>query len=460
MSTSVASDLIFKPEEVGLKEDAYLGGLLSHCEAQQPVFNPEIAGWLEQLRQKAASVVVQSRMPSQKDEEWRFTDLSELLQLNFQTAGEAEVTHDTLEGFILPEAAQSRVVFVNGFYAPQLSDISGLPEGVYVGNLSDLSISQSKEIVKYLAQQQGEAEVFTALNTSGLKDTAVIWVAPNVAVEKPIHLLFLTVAPESPTFSQPRALVVAERGSSLQLVEYYGAVAQYCSDIPRNHPYFTNAVTEIWVQENAQVNHSRIQRESGDGFHIGKSAIAQARDSRYTCNEISLGGKLYRHNLEVLQTGEQTETQLNGLTMIGGEQLADTHSLVSLTQPHGTANQLHKSIIGDRARAVFSGKIFVPKAAQLTNAAQLNRNLLLSPKARVNTKPELQITADNVKCSHGATVSQLEADEVFYLRSRGLSESDARHLLIDAFAAEILARLPVKSLRTRLSQCVACRTID
>jgi Fe-S cluster assembly protein SufD len=167
---------------------------------------------------------------------------------------------------------------------------------------------------------------------------------------------------------------------------------------------------------------------------------------------------LYRNSLEIFQKGEQTQTQLNGLTLVSGEQLADTHSAIFLTKPYGTTDQLHKCIIDDSAHAVFNGKIFVPKAAQLTNAAQLNRNLLLSPKARVNTKPELQITADNVKCSHGATVSQLEADEVFYLRSRGLTEADARYLLVDAFAAEILGRIPIESLRQRLTQCVACRT--
>ena len=217
-------------------------------------------------------------------------------------------------------------------------------------------------------------------------------------------------------------------------------------------------MTEIWVEENAQIEHVRVQQESGESFHIGKSAIAQARDSRYTCTEVNFGGKLSRHNLEVYQTGEQTETRLNGLAMVKERQLADTHSLISLTKPYGTTDQLHKCIVDGSAHTVFNGKVLVPKAAQLTNAAQLNRNLLLSPKARVDTKPELQITADNVKCSHGATVSQLEPDELFYLRSRGLNENDARYLLIDAFAAEILERIPVESLRTQLSQLVARTT--
>jgi Fe-S cluster assembly protein SufD len=225
--------------------------------------------------------------------------------------------------------------------------------------------------------------------------------------------------------------------------------------VGKNAPYFTNAVTEIWVQDNAQVKHNRIQQESENGFHIAKNAIAQARDSRYTCNEINLGGKLYRNNLDIFQTGEQTTTHLNGLVAISGEQVSDTHSAIFLTKPHGTTDQLHKCIIDGSAHAVFNGKVFVPKAAQLTNAAQLNRNLLLSPRARVNTKPELQITADNVKCSHGATVSQLEADEVFYLRSRGLTEADSRRLLVDAFAAEILECISIESLRQTLTQLIA-----
>ncbi|MDB9327395.1 Fe-S cluster assembly protein SufD, partial [Nodularia spumigena CS-590/02] len=174
----------------------------------------------------------------------------------------------------------------------------------------------------------------------------------------------------------------------------------------------------------------------------------------YTCHALSFGGKLSRHNLEILQTGEQTETTLNGLTMISDRQVGDTHSAIALNYPHSTSTQLHKCIVGDRAHAVFNGKVFVPKAAQLTNAGQLNRNLLLSSKARVDTKPQLEITADNVKCAHGATVSQLEDDEIFYLQSRGINEDDARKLLINAFAAEIINQIPVKSLQAVLLNTV------
>jgi Fe-S cluster assembly protein SufD len=249
--------------------------------------------------------------------------------------------------------------------------------------------------------------------------------------------------------------VVAEAGSSVELVEEYKRHG--CTQAAEG-VYFTNAVTEIVLEENAQVNHTRLEEESKEAFHIGKSAIAQARYSRYTCNAISLGAKLSRHHLEVFQTGEGTETTLNGLVLISGEQLADTHSAIALNHPNGTTNQLHKCIIDNRAHAVFNGKVFVPRAAQMTNASQLNRNLLLSPKARVDTKPQLEITADQVKCAHGATVSQLEADDIFYLQSRGINEASARELLLDAFAAEILDRLPIASVQQKLARCVACRT--
>jgi Fe-S cluster assembly protein SufD len=457
---SMTTDLIFKPGDIPLKE-AYLGKLLRQCEEQKPVFNVELAGWLQELRQKSAYYVVKSHLPTKKDEEWRFTDLSSLLANEFTIASEAKVLLADIQPFIYPEIVQSRLVFVNGIYAPQLSDVSAIPEGIYVGNLEHLDLIRSQKLVRYLGQQEGSTEVFTALNTSGMKDAAIIWGNPNVKVKTPIQLLFLSIpSNDQPTIDQPRTLIVAETGSSFEVIEKYGAMTSGCSDRPQNHPYFTNTVTEIFLENNAQVKHYRVQRESGDGFHIGKTAVSQARDSRYYNVEINLGAKLFRHNFEIQQQGEQTETILNGLTILGGRQVGDTHSIINLNHPHGTTNQLHKYIIDEFAQGVFSGKVFVPQNAQLTNASQLNRNLLLSSKARIQTKPELQITADNVKCSHGATVSQLEDDEIFYLRSRGLNEYDARHLLIDAFAGEILDLLPIESLNHRLTQCVACRTLD
>lgn len=459
MTVQVSPSTIPSPEDLALLSavegrDAYLTGLLNQCQALElQGIEPETTALLQELRDRAYRWVSTLTVPTKRDEEWRFTDLSPLVQVNFTPAATVELPESVMSEFALPDAP-IRLVFVNGVYSPQLSAVADLPEGLVVSSLAQLPLNYRSQVGNYLAQQPGSAEVFTALNTAGLTDVAVVWVAKNSVVETPVHLLFLSTTGEMATFSQPRCLVVAELGSSVTLVEEY-----------RNHwrevvqgVHFTNAVTEIVLEENAQVNHTRVEWQSKAAFRIGKNAIAQARYSRYTCNAITLGAKLSRHNLEVFQTGEGTETTLNGLTLIGGEQLADTHSAIALNHPNGTSNQLHKCIIDDRAHAVFNGKVFVPQTAQFTNAGQLNRNLLLSPKARVDTKPQLEITADQVKCAHGATVSQLDADEIFYLQSRGINETNARELLLDAFAAEVLEQIPVASLRHRLSRCVACRT--
>jgi Fe-S cluster assembly protein SufD len=293
----------------------------------------------------------------------------------------------------------------------------------------------------YIATIPGEDEVFTALNTASLTDSAIVFVPKNQDVEVPIHLLF--VATQADTIVQPRVCVIAETGSRVTLIEDFVSLNEGA--------YFTNVVTEIAIAENAEVRHTRVQRDSYSAFHIGKTAVSQARDSRYSCTAVHLGGKVARHNLEAYQTGEQTETTMNGLTMIDGDRVGDTHSLLSLSKPYGTGNQVNKTIVSDRAHAIFNGKVFVPQAAQQTDARQLSRNLLLSPKARIDTKPQLEIVADNVKCAHGATVSQLEDDEVFYLQSRGIDQDSARKLLTYAFAIEIIDQIPVSTLRDRLS---------
>jgi Fe-S cluster assembly protein SufD len=422
-----------------LDRDAFLTGLLNQVTVS------EKDDCLKQLRDGAAKWVRHSVIPNTREEEWRFTDLSSLKQVDFKLGMFQETS---LESDILPEVSQ-RLVFVNGVYSPDLSNTENLPSGLIVGNLDVLS---SEIVGEYLAQAEGAKEVFTALNTAALNDVAVVWVGKNVVLEKPIHLLFISVSGESATISQPRVLVVAESNSQVTLIEEYIASSQ------NEGVYFTNSVTEIWVNENAQVSHNRIAREGAAAFHVGKTAVTQARYSRYSCNAVTVGGKISRHNLEILQTGEQTETTLNGLTVIADNQLADTHSALSLNHPHGVSKQLHKCIIGDRAHGIFNGKIFVPKLAQLTNASQLNRNLLLSSKSRIDTKPQLEITADNVKCAHGATVSQLEDDQIFYLQSRGIDENNARKLLVNGFAMEVINFIPVPSLRESLLKTVTSLT--
>ncbi|WNZ22942.1 Fe-S cluster assembly protein SufD [Leptolyngbya sp. NK1-12] len=392
---------------------------------------------LQALRDHAALRVQEQTFPSTRDEEWRFTDLSDLLAVELAAAERSAVTPDAIARFVLPDTA--RLVFVNGFYAPELSDLGALPARLTVGNLSSAS---DQQLQTYLGQQSGAEEVFTALNTAGLSDAGFVFAAKNLVVDRPIHLLFVSTASQ-PVLIQPRCLVVAEPNSSLTVIEDHISLGESV--------YFTNSVAEIWLADNAQITHTRIQRDSQSAFHIGKTAVSQARSSRYIGTAVSFGARLSRHNLNIYQTGEQTETVLNGLTVLKGEQVGDTHSSIALSKPYGTSRQVHKCIIDDRAHGIFNGKVFVPKAAQLTDAGQLNRTLLLSPKARVDTKPQLEIVADNVKCTHGATVGQLETDELFYLQSRGIDASSARKLLVYAFAYEILSQIPLESLRQTLT---------
>jgi Fe-S cluster assembly protein SufD len=428
--------------------EMFLAGLVNQCEKLGAANGKSSAYGLEDLRDIATQYVLSASFPTVRDEEWRFTDLSPLLQipLNVPQGNRSEIK---LSDITMPVKDKDdlplRLVFVNGVYAPDLSTVKS--SNFYAGNLSNAPEKYQARIADVLSQHRQQTEVFTALNIAGLVDAAVVFVPTNISLDTPIHLLFVTAPGASPTMCQPHCLIIAEPGSNVTLIEDYATVGNVAA--------FTNAVTDVVVGENAAVNHVRLQREGGEVVHIGKSAIAQSRNSSYTCHAISLGGKISRHNLEVFQRGEATETTLNGLTVAFGEQLADTHSLINFNHPHGTSRQLHKCIIGNKARAVFNGKVFVPKAAQLTDAGQLSRNLLLSPRARVDTKPQLEIVADNVKCSHGATVSQLEDDELFYLQSRGLNLERSRYLLIDAFAAEILDKLPIVGVAKMLSTCMA-----
>lgn len=408
---------------------------------------------LQTIRDRALNLLQDQALPNTKDEEWRFADPSALYAIPFQPAPAIDVESmgDWTVGDWAIATLPIRIVVINGRLSPDLSNLESLPPGIVIGSLA----TADETLQPYLAQQQGMNEVFTALNTASFSDGVVIRIGKNQRLETPIHLLFLTAPSAAAIVTTPRALVIAETGSSATLIEEYGALHGASSLNASNpSPYWTNAVTEVWLGDNAQLHHTRTQRETATAFHIGKTTVSQSRDSRYSLCAVSLGAQFSRHNPEIVLTGLQTETHLNGFTLAVQSQVADTHSLIHFAQPYCIAKQLHKCIASDRARVVFNGKLEVPKAAQQTNAAQLSRNLLLSSKARVDTKPQLEIVADDVKCAHGATVSQLDDEEIFYLQSRGLDRKSACDLLVKGFTAEITEKVPSEELRSRLLQSV------
>lgn len=408
--------------------------------------------WLNALRAEAAACVNSLPYPTTHDEEWRFTDFGLLRKTVFASAADIspEVSLTDIAPFVLPESAKSRLVFINGIYAPHLSAGANLPQGVVMSNLAAGLSSHDAVIRAHLAQQLNfHNEAFAALNTSHISDGALVLIAKDTVCPAPIHLLFIATGAtaDTPQASYPRCLIIAEAGSTCALIEDYVCL--------NSGVYFTDAVCEITIGENAVVEHTRLQRESHSAFHMAYGAVALARGSNYTAHNIAFGARISRHDLRITQNGEAAQCTLNGLALISGRQIADTHTVMDHAQPNGQSTQLHKCIADGGAHAVFNGKIFVRKDAQHTHAAQQSRNLLLSNKARIDTKPQLEIFADDVKCAHGATVSQLETEEMFYLNSRGLSPLTARNLLIYAFAEEIVDRIPVTSLVKQLSKTLS-----
>ena len=407
---------------------------------------PASQDWLRVLRARGLERANALSVPTTRDEEWRFTDISPLLKTPFPPPAMPQlVTAADLSRFVLPEA-RTRLVFVDGVFAAELSASPAQPEGVVVARIA---AAPGALIEAHLGRHaEFEMDIFAALNTAYLRDGALVSIGRGRECPQPVHLLFVATRNEATFF--PRCLVVAETGATGTFIEDYVALG--------DGAYFTNAVTEVVVGAGARVQHVKLQRESAAAFHIANSSVVLGKDASYSSSTISLGARISRHNLNVVQRGEGANCRIDGLALVSGRQLADTHTTIDHATPSGKSTQLHKTIVGGAAHAVFNGKILVRAGAQLTDSAQQSRNLLLSPRAHVDTKPQLEIFADDVKCAHGATVGQLDAEQLFYLKSRGLPEAQARNLLTYAFGAEVIDRLPVASLVERLERVVMEQT--
>ena len=401
---------------------------------------PRPEGWTT-LRQAAEQRVERLGLPTPKLEDWKYLDLSALSERRFHPAPSVEVD---IRERILPEARGGRLVFVNGHPDSHHSCVSGLPAGVRL-----MSIAQASEAASALGTvlDAKTMDAFAAFNTARFTDGAFIFVPRGVKVEAPLHLLFITQEKEGPVLALPRILVVLERGAELELIEEHAGEGAYLSA----------PVVEVKLGENAQLRHERVQRESPEAFHIGSLAADLARDARYLSRTISFGGHISRETPHArLATG--AELVLDGLALLDGHQVADTHSTILHAEPHAQSRQLHKAIVDGSARAIFNGRVLVARFAAGTDAQQQSRNLLLSDHARVDTKPQLEIENDDVKCAHGAAIGQLDADELFYLQSRGMDLATAKNLLTYGFASDLIGRIPVASLRRSLRQQVLART--
>jgi len=404
--------------------------------------------WLELVRASAMDRFEQLGFPSVHDEEWKYTNLASLAKQSFVPAVRREQVSVDAARFVYPETASTHLVLVNGFLSEELSNTTGLENVVAIDLLTAVADARYNKITRaYLARNAGyHNNGLAALNTAFLQSGLFLWIPKNVKLETPIQVTFLTDSDEPETAGFPRLLVVAEENSSATLIENFVST--------RDEDYFTNAVAEIIVKEGARLEHYRMQLESNNAFHTSITSAELGRNSSYNTTSINLGGRLSRHDISVVMDNEGAECWVDGLYLIGSDQHTDTHSVIDHQQPQCKSHQLYKGILDGNARAVFNGKIFVRQGAQKTDAMQTNKNLLLSPQARVDTKPQLEIYADDVKCAHGAAVGQIDQEELFYLETRGINPELGRSLLTYGFAEEVIEKIKLESIRSQLDEIV------
>jgi Fe-S cluster assembly protein SufD len=409
--------------------------------------SPTVA-WLELVRGSAMDRFEQLGFPSVTDEEWKYTNLASLAKENFTPAITDEIDIPDVERFSYRETAAAHIVLVNGFLREDLSVKSGLEDVVAIDLFNAGADARYNKIIrKYLARNAGyHNSGLTALNTAFLQSGVFVWIPKNVKLETPLQVTFVSDAELLNSANFPRVLVVAEENSSATLIESFVSSGQ--------GTYFTNAVAEIVLKDGARLEHYRMQRESKNAFHVSTTSAELGRSSAYETTSINLGARLSRHDVSVVMDHEGAETSVDGLYMVGSDQHTDTHSVIDHKQPHCNSHQLYKGILDGNARAVFNGKIFVREGAQKTDAMQTNKNLLLSDKARVDTKPQLEIFADDVKCAHGAAVGQIDPEELFYLETRGIAPDLGRSLLTYGFAEEVIGKIKIDSIRSQLDEIV------
>jgi len=407
-------------------------------------------GWLGRLRRDAMDRFRALGFPTTRHEEWRSTNVARIARTAFVPAPrvEAAAAADRLREPLFASAA--RLVFVNGHFSPDLSVYGRALPGVELEEMATLLGEAPDRLERVLGRHaEYHDEAFTALNTAFFEAGAFVRISAGTVVDDPIHLVFFASPGERPVMTHPRTLVVLEPRSRARIVESYIGLDE--------GTYFCNAVSEFVVGAGAVLDHYTVQQESEQAFHVGNLVIRQADQSRVTSASFALGGSLVRNHVNAVLAGEGAEAHLNGLFMLRGTQHVDNHLRVDHIRPRGSSREVYRGILDDEARGVFTGRIVVHPEAQKTDAKQTNRNLLLSERAQIDTKPQLEIRADDVKCTHGATVGQIDPDALFYLRARGIDERSARSILIRAFARESIEPVDVGALRDWLEGILASR---
>ena len=404
---------------------------------------------LNDIKQKAWDSFETLGFPTVKNEDFKYTNFIPAVKNNFKLQAKSQVTAADLRAIEVVAEDANVLVFVNGVYNQSLSKIITPATQATILPLADAlnSESESKNIAQHFAKYtNNQGDGFTALSTALAKNGVYIHVPKSKIIEEPIVLYFISDSRSEDVFAQPRNLFVFEKNCQAIVVESFSSFG--------NNASFTNIVTEVAVENDAIIDYYKIQNEGEKAYHVGTTQVNQKGKSVFNAVTVSLDGAIVRNNLNIVLDDEHVESNLYGLFMPSGNTLIDNHTIVDHAKPNCNSNELYKGILDGKSTAVFNGKIFVRKDAQKTNAFQSNKTILLSDEATINTKPQLEIFADDVKCSHGATSGQLDAESLFYLRSRGLSEKSAKALLVYAFASEVLSNIKIESLKALLEKVI------
>jgi Fe-S cluster assembly protein SufD len=434
--------------ERSIPVSAHVARYLADYQGAQSPSQPQ---WLTKTRERALADFERLGFPTARLEQWRFTSVAPIVEKAFALAAAKASGDDARVASLASRlgGGAAVAVCVNGRFAPKLSALNQLPNGVQVTSLETALASRPSLVEPYLGKlATTDTQAFTALNTAFLRDGIVISIAPHAIIETPIEVVFASVAENGgPTVSHPRLLIVAGEASQAQVLERYVS----------SGVTFSNAVTEVWLGASAVIDHYKVQEESAEAFHIASMNLHGARNGNFSSHSVTFGGLLVRNDVVAVLDGEGIDCTLNGLYLGREKQFIDNHTTIDHAQPHCSSHEIYKGILSEQSRAVFNGKIVVRPDAQKTDAKQTNKALLLSDDAQINTKPELEIFANDVKCTHGAAIGQLDDDAIFYLRSRGLGYDQARALLIHAFAEDILTRIKIAPLREHLEAALTAR---
>ena len=408
---------------------------------------------IQKLRNQALKTFEAKGFPSKKLEAWKYTSLNSLIQDDYLLFPKSEkaVALNEIKHVFLYEVDTYKVVFIDGIHSPFLSDTTH--DGLDVCLLSAaLSKPKYSELIKqYFGSVADKEENMTALNTSYAREGAYIYIPPSVVAEKPIEIIHLSTGDQGPVWLQPRNLIVVDTNAQVQIVERHQSLLE--------HQVVTNSVTELIAHQEALVDYYKIQNDLDSASLIDNTYIAQDKNSHVSVHTFSFGGKITRNNLNFYQRGEHINSTLKGITLLQGKQHVDHNTLVHHAQPNCESHQDYKGIFSDRSIGVFNGKILVDKIAQKTNAFQQNNNVILNDKAKVNTKPQLEIFADDVRCSHGCTIGQLDEEALFYLRSRGIPKKEAKGLMTYAFANNVLQSVQIPTLKKRINKLIANKLV-